>query len=75
MRMWRAANPLQGEARRRANARSYAKVYLRRGKLQRGPCAVSGCQEKAQMHHPDYSKPLKVTWLCRAHHLAVHAKT
>jgi hypothetical protein len=71
MREWRARNPLEGEARKRANARSYAKSYLRRGKLERKPCEV--CGTKAQMHHEDYSKPLTVTWLCRAHHLALHA--
>ena len=70
MRKWRKANPLQGEARKRANARSYAKVYLSRGKLERKPCKI--CGAKAQMHHEDYAKPLEVTWLCREHHLELH---
>lgn len=54
------------------NARSYAKVYLRRGKLKQEPCKV--CGQKAEKHHPDYSKPLEVEWLCRRHHLALHAE-
>ena len=71
MRNWRAGRPLVGEARKKDIARSYAGVYLRRGKLERQACVV--CGEPAQMHHEDYSKPLDVMWLCRAHHLALHA--
>ena len=55
------------------NCRSYASVYLKRGKLTRQPCAECG-SEKSQMHHPDYSKPLDVVWLCRRHHSALHIK-
>ena len=57
-------------ARQRANARSYANVYLKRGKLVRQPCEVCGAD--AEMHHDDYSKPLDVRWLCREHHLDHH---
>jgi hypothetical protein len=56
--------PLSEEARRRANARSYAHVYLRRGKIARKPCERCGSPE-SQMHHRDYARPLEVTWLCR----------
>ena len=73
MRMWRQTHKLTGEARRRANARSYAKVYLRRGKLKRQPCEMCGVAV-VQMHHDDYSKPLAVRWLCRACHLGLHGK-
>lgn len=62
---------LSPEARKRANARSYAHVYLKRGKLQRQPCAVCGEME-AQMHHPDYDKPLEVIWMCVDCHMDHH---
>lgn len=35
----------------------------RRGVLVPQPCARCG-QEETEMHHPDYSKPLEVEWLC-----------
>ena len=44
---------------------------LRSGKLNRQPCWC--CGEKAQAHHPDYSRPLDVVWLCSTHHTEAHA--
>ena len=35
------------------------------------PCIVCG-EEPAEKHHEDYSKPLNITWLCKAHHLKRH---
>jgi hypothetical protein len=46
---------------------------LRGGKLKRQPCW--SCGEKAQAHHPDYSRPLDVVWLCTSHHAAAHKLT
>jgi hypothetical protein len=68
---------LSDEQRRRANVRSYANVYLRRGLLTKQPCEGKRggrrCMRRnVQMHHDDYSKPLDVRWLCpdcnREHH-------
>lgn len=56
--------------RKKANARAYAKEYLKRGKLNKGKCEI--CGSEAQMHHDDYDKPLQVRWLCRKHHLEHH---
>jgi hypothetical protein len=53
------------------NCRSYAKVYLRRGKLHPQPCVDCGAAE-VEMHHEDYDQPLMVTWVCRSCHLARH---
>lgn len=44
---------------------------VRRGDIVRGKCEVCG-EEKAQGHHPDYSKPLEVRWLCARHHREEH---
>jgi len=46
---------------------------LRRGIIQKQPCQVCG-EERVDAHHPDYSRPAHVEWLCRRHHRAVHAK-
>jgi hypothetical protein len=62
---------LTDEQRQKANARSYANVYLRRGYITRGSCEVCG-DTNAEMHHDDYSKPTEIRWLCRVHHLEHH---
>ena len=62
---------LTDEERKKANARSYLNVYIRRGKVKKLPCLFCG-SENSQAHHYDYSKPLDVTWLCREHHLTLH---
>ena len=70
MQQWRKTHPLTGEARKKMNARSYLNSYLKRGKVRRETCKK--CGTKAEAHHPDYSKPLFVIWLCRFHHLKLH---
>ena len=44
---------------------------VRDGRIKRHPCWV--CGDKAVAHHPDYSRPLDVVWLCQPHHKAAHA--
>ena len=61
---------LKDGARKKANARSYANVYLKRGIIKKQPCYI--CGSPAQMHHEDYSKPLEIIWICRKHHLELH---
>lgn len=71
IREWRKSHALKPEERRKMNARSYAHTYLKRGKLEKLACELCG-SVNSQMHHPDYSKPLEVTWLCRVCHLNWH---
>lgn len=56
----------------RVLAKTAVKNALRRGLLVRLPCFVCG-DPKAHGHHPDYSAPLDVVWLCAPHHREVHA--
>ena len=44
---------------------------LRDGKLTKTPCVVCGVSN-VYGHHPDYSKPLDVIWLCASHHQKAH---
>lgn len=62
---------MSDEQKEKANARSYAKVYMERGKITKQPCVVCGSHE-SEMHHPDYGKPLFVVWICRACHTQLH---
>lgn len=55
--------------RKAVNALNYA---VRSGRMVRKPCMK--CGKKAQAHHDDYSKPLKVKWLCPKHHIQHHMK-
>jgi hypothetical protein len=71
MREWRKTHPLVGDARRRANCRSYTHVLVARGHLTKGPCEVCGISD-VEAHHDDYSDPRRVRWLCVAHHRGVH---
>lgn len=62
---------LPEHARHKANVRSMACQYEKRGKLKRQPCQKCG-SNNAEKHHPDYSQPLLVEWLCRECHLEHH---
>lgn len=44
---------------------------LAAGRLKQENCAI--CFNKAEAHHPDYSKPTCVVWLCRDHHKLLHS--
>ena len=44
---------------------------LHAGKIQKLPCLVCGSDE-VEAHHPDYSRPLDVVWLCEDHHKEIH---
>ena len=67
---WRAANP----ERRAAQLALLAAV--KKGEVTPWPvCAMPECDGKPEAHHPDYSRPLDVVWLCSAHHKQAHAET
>lgn len=58
----------------RKHASHIVRNALRDGRLKKPPCCfVPECGEmKVDAHHPDYSRPLDVVWLCRKHHSACH---
>ena len=69
----RRHSELSPEQRKKANARTYANQYKKRGVIEKQPCCVCGSLE-SEMHHDDYDKPTQVRWYCREHHLEMHKK-
>lgn len=60
---WRANN------RQASRAQVAANRALREGKLERHTlCEGCGLSKRLEKHHPDYSKPLLVVWLCKPCH-------
>lgn len=55
----------------RTKARLAVFRAIKSGKLVRKPCTLCG-GKLSQAHHSDYSKPLKVIFLCRSHHRRLH---
>src|SRR5271166_6209119 len=45
---------------------------IREGRLRPTPCAICGGPFAVHAHHPDYSKPLDVVFLCPSHHVRLH---
>jgi len=50
-------------------ARNLANYYL-----PEAVCEITDCNEMGEKHHPDYSKPLEVTYLCKKHHVQEEIK-
>jgi len=73
MRIFRKNNKMTPDQKKKDSCRSYANVYLSRGKLVKEHCQVCG-EKKVEMHHEDYNKPLEIKWLCREHHLKIHVE-
>jgi hypothetical protein len=62
---WHKKNP------EKLRAHKLVRAAVVKGQLIRKPCYI--CKsDKVQGHHPDYSKPLEVIWLCSKHHKGLH---
>ncbi len=65
---WRARHPEKHKERSRIQKQaSYANPF-------REFCQVSNCVERGERHHPDYSKPKEIIWLCKKHHELIHSQ-
>ena len=80
VRRWRMANPGRPDTRLhrerypdKYRARTAVGNAVRDGRLTREPCEACGTTERVEAHHDDYSKPLEVRWLCKAHHMTADA--
>lgn len=54
-------------------ARNSTNHAVRIGMLVAQPCEICG-DPKTDKHHPDYSDPLNIVWLCRKHHAMEHVE-
>jgi hypothetical protein len=72
-REWRKKNPekLTPEQRIKVNARRAANKAVKDYRLFQEPCAMCG-DPNTEKHHPDYSRPLLVIWLCHQCHVDLH---
>ena len=71
-RQWRKVHPLTEEQRWKHNVRAIARSRWARGRLRQKPCRHCG-EPRTERHHPYYTRPLHVIWLCRPCHLKLHA--
>ena len=55
----------------KADCRTKTYLYIKREKLIKENCSICNSPD-SEAHHPDYSKPLEVVWLCRLHHVELH---
>jgi hypothetical protein len=62
---WRERNPMK------VWAQAALRSAVTRGLVEPRPCEVCG-DPNSEAHHPDYSRPAAVRWLCRKHHKAEH---
>jgi hypothetical protein len=79
-REWAAANPGYMTKKKknwwqknkdRMRVKDALRYAIKTGKVLKTPCHVCG-SEKVEGHHPDYSRPLDVVWLCKEHHIEIH---
>ena len=64
------ANP---ETRHRTCVQRRCQYLIRTGVLKRQPCFICG-SPRGLAHHPDYSRPAEVVWLCQLHHSEEHRR-
>jgi hypothetical protein len=64
-------NPPEDPEKKRV--RHQTEYAITTGRLVPEPCLFCDA-EIVEAHHHDYSQPLVVTWLCRAHHAVAHRK-
>lgn len=58
-------------------ARATLRINVVRGKVSKPDLCEANdyrCEGQLEGHHPDYSKPLEVIWLCIRHHTDLHLK-
>ena len=55
---------------KKIKVRVMTRKQIKKGFITPRPCEI--CGAKGQVHHPDYSKPFDIVWLCVKHHGEKH---
>ena len=58
----------------RIRARQKTYYHKRQGNITPGTCEMCGTDKSIEGHHPDYSEPLNVIWVCSVCHRQFHKK-
>jgi len=61
----------QAQSEKNYKVRFLIQKLVKKGVIKKLVCAECG-DAKTVGHHPDYSKPLEVVWLCQKHHTETH---
>jgi hypothetical protein len=69
----KACNKYRSGNRIKANAVQKLERAVTTGIIKKLPCSLCG-DIKSEAHHPNYQKPLSVTWLCDFHHKEEHKR-
>lgn len=67
-RRWKAKNAEKHKENQRIQSIAIYSNFERR------LCSIEGCTRIGERHHPDYSKPKEIIWLCKQHHEDNHHK-
>jgi hypothetical protein len=59
---------------KKISAQNKINGLIRYNKMAKGICCLKdkSCYGRIEGHHPDYSKPLEIIWLCQSHHQRTH---
>jgi len=63
----------QRQYKERVRAHQMIKRLIIKGIIKKEPCILCG-ENNSSAHHPDYTKPLEVVWLCQKHHSEKHRR-
>jgi len=55
-------------------AHDIAQKALLRNEILQTPCIVCGVSKNLVKHHPDYSQPKEIEWLCQSCHMKLHSE-
>lgn len=80
-RLWRAKPEVKEKLRLRLKEyrknnpeKNKARALVNKTRLEKQPCQNCKSTKNIHAHHPDYSKPLDVVWLCAQCHKLEHMK-